>query len=155
VDEDPITIPAELVRYLRRGVQSQLGARVDTLAVALEGSLDEPRYREALCGFDAARTLLDTIGVSDREMRADVELDLSASGELVLKALESQHRFEVTRLEDAAAHGVQIPEREVPQLGRLVADVRKRVSVSEGARRTDSMLESRGALGMCRSRDHG
>jgi hypothetical protein len=155
VNEDPVTIPAELLRYLRLGLQRQLSARVDTLAVALEGRIDEPRYREALYDFDDARSLLDAIGVGGHDRQDDVELDLSESGELVLKALESQHRFEVTRLEDAAAHGVPIPEREVPQLGRLVADVRKRVSVSEGARRTDSMLESRGALGVCRSRDHG
>jgi hypothetical protein len=155
MNEDSITIPAELVRYLRQGLQSQLSARVDMLAVALEGRIDEPRYREALYGFDDARTLLDTVGVGEHDGQDDVELDLSESGELVLKALESQHRFEVARLEDAAAHGVQIPERGVPQLGRLVADVRRRVSVSEGARRSDSMLETRGALGMCRSRDHG
>lgn len=155
MDEDPITIPAVLVRYLRLGLQSQLSARVDMLAVVLEGRVDEPSYREALYGFDDARSLLDTIGVGEHEGQDDVELDLSESGELVLKALESQHRFEVMRLEDAAAHGVPIPEREVPALGRLLADVRKRVCVSEGARRSDSMLESRGALGVCRSRDHG
>jgi len=129
---------------------------VDTLSVVLEGRIDEPRYRDALGGFDAARALLDEIGVSDEHAHDDVELDLGGeSGELVLKSLETQHRAEVTRLQDAAAHGVQIPEREVPELGRLLTEVRRRVGVSEAARRADSMFESRGALGVCRSRDHG
>jgi hypothetical protein len=140
---------------VRGGLQSQMSARVDTLAVALEGRIEALRYREALGGFDAARALLDTIGVSDEDAQVDVELDLSASGELILAALESQHRSEVARLQDAAAHGVQIPERDVPELGRLLTEVRRRVGVSEATRRTDSMLESRGALRMCRSRDHG
>lgn len=80
MDEGPITIPAELVGYLRLGLQRQLSARVDTLAVALEGRIDEPRYREALYGFDDARTLLDTIGVGEHDGQDDVELDLGESG---------------------------------------------------------------------------
>ncbi len=150
-----ITIPAKLVPYLRRGVQAQLGARMETLAVALEGQIDESRYQEAIDEFDAARALLDAIGVSDRDAQSDLELDLSASGVLVLKALETQHRIEVARVEDAHAAGVPIPPREVPELGRLLAEVRREVSASEALRRADSLLESRGALKVCRSRDHG
>ncbi len=156
MSEEQITIPATLVRYLRRGVQSQLSARVDTLSVVLEGRIDESRYRDALGGFDAARALMDEIGVSDEDTHDDIELDLGGeSGQLVLKSLDAQHRVEATRLEDAAAHGVQLPERDVPELGRLLAEVRKRVRVSEAARRADALLESRGALGVGRSRDHG
>lgn len=149
-----ITIPAKLVPYLRRGVRSQLSARVETLAVALEGEIEESRYHDALGGFDAARALLDAIGVSSGDAHSDLELDLSASGELVLKALEAQHRSEVARLEDAHAAGVRIPPREVPELGRLVAEVRKEVCASDALRRADVLMESRGALKMCRSRDH-
>jgi hypothetical protein len=151
---DPITIPAELVPHLRRGVQSQLSVHVDVLGVALEGRIDERKYREALRAFDAARALLDAIGVRDDDAQGDVELDLGASGELTLRALEAQHRREVARLEDADAHGMPIPPREVPELGRLVTEVRRRVGASEALRRADSLLESRGALRMGRSRGH-
>jgi len=152
---DPITIPASLVPYLRRGVQSQLSARVDVLGVLLQDRVDESTYREALIAFDVARALLDAIGVRDDDAQGDVELDLGASGEFVLKALEAQHRCEVARLEDAHAHGTPIPSREVPELGNLVTEVRRRVGTSEVLRRADSLLESRGALRMSRSRDHG
>jgi hypothetical protein len=150
-----ITIPARLVPYLRRGAQSQLSARVDTLGVALEGPLEELRYREAVRAFDAARALLDAVGACDEDAQHDVELDLDASGDLVLKTLEAQYRCEVARLQDAEAHGVPIPAREVPELGDLVTELRRRVGASEAARRADALLESRGALRMCRSRDHG
>jgi hypothetical protein len=152
---ETITVPARLVPYLRRGVQNQLSARVDVLGVALEGRLDERRYREALSAFDAARALLDAIGVREDDAQDDVELELGASGELVLKALEAQHRCEVARLQDAEAHGMPIPAREVPELGELVTLVRRTAGASEALRRADSLLESRGALRMCRSRDHG
>jgi hypothetical protein len=155
MSDETVTIPARLVAYLRRGVQAQLGACVETLAVALEGEIDESRYQEALADFDAARALLDAIGVGGGGAHADLELDLRASGELVLKALEAQHRSEVARLQDAHAAGVRIPSREVPELGRLVAKVRKEVCGSEALRRADALLESRGALKLCRSRDHG
>jgi hypothetical protein len=155
MNADVITIPANLVRYLRCGVQSQLSARLERLAVALEGRIDAPGYQRALSDFDAARVLLDSIGVSDGDAQVDLELDLSTSPELVLKALEAQHRCEVARLQDAAAHGVEIHPRDVPELGSLVDEVRRKVSVSEIAKRADSVSEKRGALRAGRSRGHG
>lgn len=136
-----VTIAGKLVRFLRSGVKREFSASVAILQIQLDTNIDPETYCDALALFDAARTLLDAIGVSDEPEPQDVELDLGRWPQLVLKALESQHEAELTRLEDARASGVDLPTRDVPALGCLVADVRKRVGAPPRRGRPQSFLE--------------
>jgi len=120
-----ITVPANLVGYLRSGVQNQLVARLDTLTVALDGRINAKTYQEALDAFDATRTLFDPIGVSNDDTQQDLELDLGMSPELVLKALGAQHQehakmspAENNRTDSPTLAGVQAaPSSSVKHLG--------------------------------------
>jgi hypothetical protein len=136
-----ILIPGNLVPQLREGVQSKLGSALSILTLAVEGRFDATAYQDALGDFDVARALLDEVGLTDEDPPQDLQLDLSKSPELVLKALERQHRREVERLQDAAADGVPIPPREVPALGSLVAEVRRTIGAPRRTARTESFLE--------------
>jgi len=136
-----VTIAGKLVRFLRNGVKQELSASVAILQVELDTDIDPEIYCDALARFDAARTLLDVIGVSDEPEPQDVELDLGRWPQLVLEALRSQLEAELTRLEDARASGVDLPTRDVPALGCLVADLRKRVGAPPRHGREQSFLE--------------
>jgi hypothetical protein len=136
-----VTIAGKLVRFLRSGVKRELSANVAILQVELDTDLDPETYYGALARFDAARELLDVIGVSDVPEPQDVELDLGRWPQLVFEALKSQHEAEITRLEDARASGVDLPTRDVPALGCLVADVRKKVGAPPRRTREQSFLE--------------
>lgn len=139
--EGNVTIAGKLVRFLRSGVKRELGASVAILQIEVDTNIDPKTYYDALARFDAARTLLDAIGVSDEPEPQDVELDLGRWPRLVLKALESQHDAELIRLEDAHAGGFDLPTREVPALGCLVADIRKKVDAPPIRGRQQSFME--------------
>jgi len=136
-----VTITGKLVRFLRSGVKRELGASVAVLQIELDTNIDRETYYGALARFDAARTLLDAIGVSDKPEPQDVELDLGRWPRLVLKALESQYDAELVRLEDAHAGGFDLPTRDVPALGCLVADIREKVGAPPRRERQQSFLE--------------
>jgi len=123
-----VTIPGNLVSFLRSGVKRELAANVELLAIELDATIDPAPYYVALARFDAARTLFDAIGVSDDPAQPDVALDLGRWPQLVLAALESQHQAELIRLEQAHAGEFDVPTRDVPALGRLVAEIRKQVA---------------------------
>ncbi|MGO9322740.1 MAG: hypothetical protein ACLQBY_18315 [Solirubrobacteraceae bacterium] len=123
-----VTIPGRLVRFLRSGVKQELGASLEILAIEVGKDIDPETYYGALARFDAARTLLDAIGVADEPEQLDVELDLARWPRLVLKALESQHDAELIRLEQGHAGEFDLPTRDIPALGCLVADIRKQVA---------------------------
>lgn len=122
-----VTIAGKLVRFLRSGVKRELAASVAILAIEVDTNIDPETYYGALARFDAARTLLDAIGVSDESEPEDVELNLGRWPRLVLKALESEHDAELIRLGDADARGYDLPTRDVPALGCLVASIRKKI----------------------------
>jgi hypothetical protein len=136
-----VTITGKLVRFLRSGVKRELGASVAILAIEVDTNLDPETYYSALARFDAARTLLDAIGLSDDAEPKDVEVDLSRWPRLVLKALESEHDAELIRLESAQASGFDLPTRDVPALGCLVADIRKKVCAPPRHGRHQFVLE--------------
>jgi hypothetical protein len=122
-----ITIAGKLVRFLRSGVKRELAASLEMLAFEVDKNVDPETYYGALARFDAARTLLDAIGVSDEPGQQDVELDLGRWPRLVLKALESQHDAELIRLEEVPAGELDLSTRDIPALGCLVESVRKKV----------------------------
>jgi hypothetical protein len=134
-----LTIAGKLVRFLRRGIKQELSASVAVLQIELD--TDPETYYAALARFDAARTLLDAIGVSDEPDPQDVELEFGRWPRLVLKALESQHEAELIRLEDAYTSGFDFPTRDVPALGCLVADIRGKFGAPPSGARQQSFLE--------------
>lgn len=134
-----VTIAGKLVPLLRGGVKRELAANLELLAIQLDTTIDPAPYYAALARFDAARTLLDAIGVSDDPAQLDVELDLGRWPQLVLTALESQHQAELIRLEQAHADECDLPTRDVPALGRLVEEVRKQVTAP--SKRPTSFLD--------------
>lgn len=121
-----VTIPGKLVPYLRAGLKHEIGLRLVILQVEIETELDPETYYAALTRLQSAAALFDLIGLENRSDQPDVEVDLGSSARLLLKALETQHRIEVQRLQDAAADGVQLPQRDVPELGALVSLIRQR-----------------------------
>ncbi len=125
---DRLTIPAAVVRYLRRGLIGELDAATEQLRFQLERDpIEAKAYREAFASITATGMLLDVIGVADDRLQRDVELDVSDSPDLVLRALQLQYDLEVARLQDAEASGVALPRRDVPALGDCVAAVRKAI----------------------------
>jgi hypothetical protein len=150
-----VTIAGSLVRYLRAGVKRQLSAASEILQVELEETAPDPStYRAALALFDEARTLLDTIGFVDQDAPADVEIDLSHWPQLLLRSLEAEYEMEVTRLQDAVAHGIELPARDMPALELLLAEIRKKTGGAVGGQQLplERQPESRRAR---RSRGNG
>lgn len=122
-----LRIEGGLVPYLRKGALRQMAAALEVLNV--EVTQDEPDpdvYGRALARFDEARALFDVIGLSESGGERDIELDVGPWHALLAKALKTQYSIEVSRLEDAAADGVQLDQRHVPALGKLVAELRER-----------------------------
>jgi hypothetical protein len=125
-------IPGHLVRYLHKGVKREFGASLVILGIEVETIVDPKTYHDALARFDAARTLLETIGLADDPQQPAVELDLGRWGSLILKSLESVHAAELVRLQDAAAaDGFDMPPRDIPALGSLVADIRNKTGTPQ------------------------
>jgi len=138
-----VTITGKLVRFLRGGAMLELGASAAIIEAqaAADAHLRPKTFYRALARFDAARTLLEEIGVSDQLEPRDVELDLARWPRLLLKALESQLDQELIRLESAHADGIDLPPRDLQALGCLVADVRRKVGAPATHEPTRSRLE--------------
>jgi hypothetical protein len=130
-----VTVTGPLVRYLRRAVKEELAAIVTVLQIELDNDLDPETYRGALAGFAEASSLLDAIGLTDEGKLADIELDLARWPRVLLKTLQSVYDAEVQRLQDSAAEGRELPLRDVPALGGLLAEVRKKSGLGPRARR--------------------
>lgn len=138
---DRVTVAGKLVRFLRDGVKQELSASVATLGFEVEKDINSAIYYPALARFDAARMLLDVIGVCDEPEPEDVVLDLARWPDLVPEALESQLEIELGRLEDAHASGFDLPARDIPALECLVADIRRQVDAPARRGRLQSLLE--------------
>jgi hypothetical protein len=123
-----LVIPAPLVRYLRAGVIREMGTAIAMMQVQVDATIDPDTWPQVLNRFDCARSLLETIGVVDSPEQCDIVIDLRRWPALLRKVLETQHQTEIRRLRDSEADGFRIPPRDVPELGRLVEEVRKRTS---------------------------
>jgi hypothetical protein len=133
-----ITIPANVVPYLRSGLVAEFGSALDLLVIQHEREPIAPvDWNEALQCMASVRPLLDVIGVAAPEVEADVELDLVEQPLLVLHALIAVHRVEVMRVQDAATDGVRLSHQDMAALTSLVDEVEQAVDPS-GAVRQES-----------------
>jgi hypothetical protein len=85
-----LTVPAEMVGYLRSGLHSGIGDAAETIAqvVGEPGREQHPEwYREPLTHFDRVRALLNTIGWAATDPPAEVSVDLHEHRHAILDAL--------------------------------------------------------------------
>jgi hypothetical protein len=121
-----VTIPGPLVIYLRAGLKREISSRLAILQGEIDTELDPETYSAALARLWPATALFELVGLVERPDQPEVEVDLGSSARLLLKALETQHRIEVQRLQDAVVDGIHLPEGDVPDLGALVILIRQR-----------------------------
>lgn len=153
-----IAIPANVVKYVRRGARDEVGHNLSVLEIVIHADTIDPKtYGAVAARLDAARSLFEEVGISDDPKQADIELDLRRWPRLLLRVLEDQHDAEVHRLQDAAAEGFKLPLRDVPALRALADEVRKRTGAPPSAGRTQSLIERSLAAPRRwrRPRDHG
>jgi hypothetical protein len=151
-----VTVSGPLLRYLRRGVKQELAAIVTVLQIELDSVLDPETYCSALARFEEGSSLFDAIGLTDEAEPKDLELDLARWPRLVLKTLESEYDAELMRLQDSAAEGRDLPLRDVPALGSLLAEVREKCGLPPRPRRKQTRLgEATEPDGCRRSGGHG
>jgi hypothetical protein len=125
VGKPTLAIKGNLVRYLRKGVLREMAEALQILQVAVaQASIDVSVYGNALVSFEQTRTLLEAIGLSDTADERELRIDDERLRGLIVTALKMQYELERSRLEDAAADGVQLDPRDVPTLGHLVAQLR-------------------------------
>jgi hypothetical protein len=131
-----VTIPGHLVPYLRVAIKREISFHLAILQAEIDTELDPETYTEALGRLQSATALFDLIGLETRSDQTDVDLDLTSSARLLLKVLDTQHRIEVQRLEDAAAGDIHphLPRRGVAELGVLVSLVRQYVAAQSSFR---------------------
>jgi hypothetical protein len=132
---ETIVVPADLVRYLRRGLLSHFGFAAGRLAIlgSEAGILsDEESFRKALWLFDATRAVLEIVGVLVPASQCDVGLGRGDFPLLVCKVLEREHQAEVARLQDAELAGFEMPAEMVEALGRFAGSLRGQVASFTG-----------------------
>jgi hypothetical protein len=86
-----ITIPAELMEYLRTCLHSELGGAADEIGSTTTQPMREryPEwYDDGLTRLDRTRALLDAIGWADPSDPAPFEIDLSAHSAALIAGLE-------------------------------------------------------------------
>ena len=138
----PVTIPAKLVKYLRRGVKDELGHSLALYENVIHSSSISPEtYTAAASRFDAAKSLFEAIGFTDETLQQDIELDLRTWPRLLVKVLEEQYDAEVRRLQDAEADGVKLPLRNIPALRTLAAELRTKAGAPPRGKQRRSFLE--------------
>jgi hypothetical protein len=142
-DDTSVSIEGKLIRFLRSGVKLELGtsAAIIEAQTAAGTHLKPNTYHRALARFDAARTLLDEIGITDQLDPQDIKLDLAPWPRLVLKALESQLDQELIRLEGAHADRIDLPPRDLQALEHLVDDIRKKTGTPARHKPSQSRLK--------------
>jgi hypothetical protein len=91
--------------------------------------------------FTDACALFDFIGLIDDPEQADVALDLGRWPLLVLRSFECERDREVRRLQDAVYEGFELPLRDIPALGTLVADIRAKVGAPPRHKRHQLFLD--------------
>jgi hypothetical protein len=119
-----VTIPGQLVRYLRRGVKRELLASLVSLAVEVETNVDPKTYTDALTRFEAAQALLQAVGLTDEPHPCSVQLDLARWPRLILTALEHSYNSELSRVHGAEAAGTKMPRSDLTPLSELIAEIR-------------------------------
>lgn len=107
--ETSFTIPGHLVEHLRRGLLVAMGSSAERLAdLTLPGALThEDTYNTALWTIEAARVVLEHVGLSSPIPERDVLLDEDSHLVLVFRVLQVRYEAESARTEDARAEGLE------------------------------------------------
>ncbi len=138
------TIPTGLVRPVRLGLHTELGAAASEIdKVSIEwGRHEHPEwYEKPLAKFDATRALLDVVGWGEPEQADPVEIDLDEHKGALLAALREQmelHRglvdeadlVDVERAEEGKPPKAQATRARAAALDRLFA--RLTLALAEG-----------------------
>jgi hypothetical protein len=99
---DRVTVPANLVRYVRRGLHTEFSAAAERAFLIELQDLTEEQFDAALETLDAVRTLLKNVGFVDEGSGHDIELDISPDPVIVHRGLECQYHAQVDRVEESA-----------------------------------------------------
>lgn len=111
------------MRYLRKGARREMAAALEVIQVELTQDVIDPSiYARALARYDETRALLDIIGLNSTGRDGDSELEARWRS-LIVKLLKTQHSVEVSRLDDAAAQGLQLAPGDIPVLGELLSEL--------------------------------
>lgn len=133
---ETLTVPAPVVPYLRSGLVSEHGSALDLVMIQHERErIDEAAWNEAHQSMDAARGLLEGIGVAAPEVEVDVKVDLTEAPLLVLDALIAIQGVEVMRVQDAATDGVRPNCQGIAALASFLEAVERAVDPSGELRR--------------------
>lgn len=134
---DTVTVPGNLVRYVRRGLHAEFSAAAERTSLIELQDLTEEQFDAALETLDAVRTLLKNVGFADESSGHDVELDISPNPVVVHRGLECQYHAQVDRVEESAhATGANPgPSDEIWALGELLATLKARADSAREERR--------------------
>jgi hypothetical protein len=138
---ETVTVAGNLLHYLRSGLKREIGAVLTNLQVEVEHTLEPQNWKRGVAQLTDACALFEFIGLTDDSEQADLALDLGRWPLLVLRSFECEHDREVGRLQDAAYEGFELPLRDVPALGTLVAEIRKKVEAPPPHKRHQLFLE--------------
>ena len=137
-----VNVSANLVPHLRAGVKREIGRSLSILLVEVETPhTDAQVYRAARVRYDAATALFDVIGLDDRADQPELKIDLAPWPRLLLRALETQRDIEVLRLERAEEEGLKLSRRDLPDLAKLVEEVRRRTGAQPQGDRQLTFLQ--------------
>jgi hypothetical protein len=135
---ETVTVPANLLRYVRRGLHTEFSAAAERASLIELQGLTEEQFDAALETFDAVRTLLKNVGFVDEGSDQDIELDISPDPVVVHRGLECQYHAQVDRVEESAhATGANPgPSDEIWALGELLAILKARADSTRDERRS-------------------
>lgn len=74
---DTVTVPANLMRYVRRGLHAEFSAGAERVSLIEFQDLTEEQFDAALETLDAVRALLKNVGFVDEGSGHDIDLDIS------------------------------------------------------------------------------
>lgn len=106
-----IHIPAETAAILRSALLTEMGDPAERLsdATLAAGKEQHPEwFSQPLSEIDELRAALDTLGWSQPQTHARVEIDLDAHRWAIAKALETQLEVERSYMESDDAHERQL-----------------------------------------------
>jgi hypothetical protein len=135
---DTVTVPANLVRYVRRGLHAEFSAAAERASLIELQDLTEEQFDAALETLDAVRTLLKNVGFDDEGSGQGIELDISPDPVVVHRGLQCQYHAQVDRVEESAqAPGANpSPSDEIWALGDLLATLKAQADSVREERRS-------------------
>jgi hypothetical protein len=133
---DMVTVPANLLRYVRRGLHAEFSTAAERASLIELQGLTEEQFDAALETFDAVRILLKNVGFAGDRPDQDIELDISPDPVVVHRGLECQYHAQVDRVEESAhATGANPgPSDEIWALGELLATLKARADSARAER---------------------